>query len=143
MIRNSKGQALVEVAIVLPLMGLGVFMALQLIWYCHNMLELQRMAMITADQVTFKTRDQKRHYTLFDSLWGRILPPNLKRTSRLVPNWLYASPSLTVSKDPGYLVEIETSTDLLPSRGFIRFLPVVKQHAFAEILLDAPLADDE
>src|SRR6202158_1749200 len=67
--RAYEGQTLVELALVLPCFCLGIFMAVQLMTYCHNMVELQRMSMVALHRVTIENyKDAYKHYW-FHSLY--------------------------------------------------------------------------
>ena len=135
---NSNGQTLVEAAMVLPVLGLGIFMALQLIWYCHNMVQLQRMAALAAERFSPGKSATTRGYSLFYSLEGRVLAPEIICQDRSAATWLTASGASTI-KTKGTVLTATVSTTLFPGTGFSRLLPAVRQQAIAALPIDPPV----
>src|SRR5205085_2517411 len=115
--RSSRGQTLVELALVLPCFCLGVFMAVQLICYCHNMIELERMAQLMIDRVTYQNYRATKPYYLFNSLWGRFVPPLCHFSTSLSKPWRPFSGLSTIQKE-GRTFQMHIETHLLPSAGF-------------------------
>jgi hypothetical protein len=138
---GEQGQTLVELALVLPCFCLGVFMAVQLMTYCHNMIELQRMAMVALHRVTIENyRDAYKHYW-FHSLYGNVTQPKDHYTSQVPSSWRSFHGESTIG-DPGRLVQVTVKSDLLPGSGFSQVLARVTQSAQAETLLEPPLPED-
>ena len=59
---RANGQTLVELALVLPCFCLGIFMAVQLICSCHNMLELERMATVAINRISIENYQDAYKY---------------------------------------------------------------------------------
>jgi hypothetical protein len=131
----------VEVALVLPLFGLGLFTALQLIVYCRNMVELQRMASVEVDRLDVSRPRMGRQYHWFHALEGQtsgITVHNVRDTQmRWVPNEAVAK-----TQDRGHVVHSELTTRLFPTRGFRRALPIVTQSATAVTLLEPAIPEE-
>jgi len=138
--RRQKGQTLVEVALVLPCVCLGVFMGVQLIYYCHNMIELQRMAALDIERISLEHfRSGGRHF-LFESMFGPISPPMAKFEKKATP-WRPFE-GLSTLQAPGQIVSVEERSDLKHGAGFAGVFPQVTQRANAETLLETPLPED-
>lgn len=133
-----NGQTLVELALVLPCFCLGVFMAVQLICYCHNMIELQRMAQVMMDRVTYDNYRARKNYTRFHSLWGRYASPQSRFSSESIPHWRPFRGVSTVH-EPGRFFTVHVRSELWPGRGFRSALSSVSQSAYAENFLEPPL----
>jgi hypothetical protein len=136
--RQDRGQTLVELALVLPCFCLGIFMAVQLMTYCHNMIELQRMAQVALHRVTIENyKDAYKHYW-FHSLYGNVTLPRDRFTSQAPAPWRPFGGFSTID-DPGRIVQVTVTTALLPGRGFSQVLAKVNQTAQAETLLEPPI----
>jgi hypothetical protein len=139
--RQDHGQTLVELALVLPCFCLGVFMAVQLLTYCHNMVEIQRMAQVALHRITIETyRDAYKHYW-FNSLYGNVTLPHDSFSSQSPHPWRKFIGASTVD-DSGLLVTVHVASDLLPTNGFRRVLSRVTQAAEAVALLEPPIQGD-
>jgi len=138
----ERGQTLVELALVLPCFCLGVFMAVQLICYCHNMIELQRMAQVMVDRVSYENYKATKPYTRFNSLWGRFSFPRARYATQLSQPWRPFQ-GVSVVKEPGRFFSVHVDTDLLPGQGFSSVLSVVSQKAYAETFLETPIPTGE
>ncbi len=133
MAKNS-GQTLVEFAVVLPCFALGIFTGVQLICYCHNMIELQRMAQITIDR---PSASRVREYWRFHGLWGRYRGEKIRpRTQRAAP-WRHHK-GLKTLREPGVFSQARISAQLLPGEGFSRALAPVTQKSYAQTYWEAP-----
>ena len=139
--RAYEGQTLVELALVLPCFCLGIFMAVQLMTYCHNMVELQRMSMVALHRVTIENyKDAYKHYW-FHSLYGNVTKPQDHFASQIPNPWRPFHGKSTI-QDTGRIVNVTVKCDLLPEKGFSQVLPRVSQSAQAEVILEAPLPED-
>jgi hypothetical protein len=140
-LRAQFGQTLVELALVLPCFCLGIFMAVQMMTYCHNMVELQRMSMVALHRVTIENyKDAFKHYW-FHSLYGNVTKPQDHFASQM-PNPWRPFRGISTIKDSGRIVQVTVASDLLPGNGFRKVLARVTQTAQAETLLEAPLPED-
>ncbi len=142
--RNDRGQTLVELALVLPCFCLGVFMAVQLMTYCHNMIELQRMAQLAIDRVnpdTYQTRSES--YTLLNSLWGNFSKPRIPRPRSQVANPWRPFNGLSTVKQEGRFYSVKVGTYLKPGNGFSKILDTVKQDSFGETYSEPPIPPEE
>ena len=139
---ENHGQSLVELALTLPCFCLGVLMAVQLICYCHNMIELQRMAQVTSDRLTYENYTAERSYWRFNSLWGRITIPRLHFSSERPATWKPFR-GLSTVQDEGRLFRTQVDLSLLPGDGFSRVLSTVSQRGFAEKYLEPPVPPEE
>jgi hypothetical protein len=136
--RSAHGQTLTELALVLPCFCLGVFMAVQLICYCHNMIEIQRMAQVMIDRQSEGNAQGSRKYWLFQSLWGRTGVNRIKSDSRSAYDWRPFR-GISTTDHAGWYRQIQVSTQLLPGKGFSRTFASVKQSGFAETYIEPPL----
>jgi hypothetical protein len=137
--QTNRGQTLVEVAAVLPLLGLAIAVALQLIFICVNKIELQVLAMKAARQISVDSR--KRSPTP-SSLWGRNTPTKQSTsTSTLRPWHPFKGPSTI--KTPGYLTAVKVESRLLAAGAFGYILPNVDIVASAESPLEPPLPTED
>ncbi len=138
----NRGQALVELAIVLPCFCLGVFMAVQLITYCHNMVELQRMAQLAIDRLNPDTYGDRSKYSLLNSLWGYFTLPEIRYSSERPRPWRPFHGPSTV-KQEGCWFSVKVGTTLLPGAGFSSAWGTVKQESFGETYLEPPVPPEE
>src|SRR5438552_3823937 len=100
---EPQGQTLVELALVLPCFCLGVFMAVQLMTYCHNMIELQRMAQVALHRVTIENyKEAYKHYG-FHSLYGNVTTPRDRFTSQAPTPWRPFE-GVSTTGEPGRIV---------------------------------------
>jgi hypothetical protein len=136
--REESGQTLVELALVLPCFCLGVFMAVQLICYCHNMVELQRMAQLMSDRISYDSYADNKVYKRFNSLWGHFLIPQI-HFSRQAPQPWRPFRGISTVQNSGQLFGVSVKTDLLPGAGFSRVLDTVSQQGVAETFLEPPI----
>jgi len=136
------GQTLVELAIVLPCFCLGVFMAVQLMTYCHNMIELERMAQLAIDRLNPDTYGERTKYSLFNSLWGNFSPPQIRYSSEMPQPWRPFHGPSTV-KQEGRFFNVKVSMLLMPGAGFSSVLDTVKQESFGETYLEPPVPQEE
>jgi hypothetical protein len=132
---GSKGQSVVETALVLPVLFLGIFTALQLIWYCHNMIELQRMAGVAADRLSLENL-HKTNYHWISLLQGPTTIPKSTRHRETELQWIPAR-GVHLAHDRGVYATVRVETMLLPGTGFSRVLGAVRQDASAQTLIEA------
>jgi hypothetical protein len=139
---RQSGQTLVELAVVLPCFCLGIFMAVQLMCYCHNMIELQRMAQLAIDRVSYDNYQSGKTYSLFDSLWGRTSfsrPPPLSD----MPRPWRPFRGISTIREPGHFFHVHLDSVLMPGDGFSRVLPGVTQKSYAENFIEPPVPPEE
>ena len=134
----AKGQSLVELALALPCFSLGVLMAVQLICYCHNMIELQRMSQLMSDRLTYENYTAARGYSRFNSLWGSFTMPLLHYSSERPATWRPFRGLSTVQGE-GRFFRTQVDLRLLPGEGFSHVLSTVSQWGFAETYLEPPV----
>ena len=135
---KNEGQTLVELALVLPCFCLGVFMAVQLICYCHNMIELQRMGQLMIDRLSYDNYQAQKRYSRFNSLWGRFSIPQAHFLREAPAVWRPFH-GLSTVQDQGQLFRVEVGTDLYPGNGFSAVLATVSQRGLAETYLEPPI----
>ena len=140
--RSLRGQTLVELALVLPCFCLGVFMAVQLICYCHNMIELQRMVQVMADRVSYDNYRARKSYSRFNSMWGRFSDPWVHFSNDPVQPWLPFHGKSTI-QEPGRFIRAYSESDLLPGQGFSRVLAKKTERAYAETYLEPPIPPED
>ena len=138
---SLQGQTLVELAVVLPCFCLGIFMGLQLMYYCHNMISLQRMATVVANRISIENYKDAYKYTWFYSLYGNAMPPTIHYQSQVPASWKPFR-GLSTVKERGRIVQVTVQSQLLPGLGFSRVLPRVTQDAAAEIFLEPPIPQE-
>jgi hypothetical protein len=140
--QNNRGQALVEVALTLPVLGLGIAVAVLLIAYGHNQICLQLMAAKTARRMTVESPSVST-MVWPHPLWGRVTVPSQKPTPQVLEPWrLFRGMADTVDTH-GQLVSIEIKSQLLPGLGFSRNLPILTQRAQVEALLEPPRPEED
>ena len=140
--RKDHGQTLVELALVLPCFCLGIFMAVQLMCYCHNMVELQRMAQVMIDRVSCENYTGQKKYKRFESLWGEYTNPRASFSNvQFVPFLPFKGKSTL--KEPGRFIRVNVHSDLIPGEGFTSVLSRVSQQAFAETYLEPPIPSEK
>jgi len=140
--QKQQGQTLVELALVLPCFCLGVFMAVQLIYLCHNMVELQRMAQVVIDRVSYENYQVRKKYTRFQSLWG----PYKRRISEFgseIPQPWRPFNGISTIHNSGRYIHVCVATDLLSGAGFSRVFPKLTQQAFAATFLESSVAEEQ
>jgi len=135
---RGRGQTLVELALLLPCFCLGVFMAVQLMCYCHNMIELQRMATLDIERVSLEHFKTNRRHFLFDSLFGSVTMPRSRFQKETPVSWRPFK-GISTLRAPGQIIKVHVQSDLLPGAGFTRGLARLTQEANAETLLETPL----
>jgi len=131
----THGQTLVELSLVLPCFCLGIFLAVQLICYCHNMIEIQRMAQVMIDRQTDNNGEGTRRYWLFQSLWGRTGVNRITPKSRRSYDWRPFK-GISTTDEKGWYRQIEVTTHLFSSAGFSHAFPSVKQSGYAETYIE-------
>jgi hypothetical protein len=137
--RRNRGQALVEVALVLPVLGLGVAVAVLLMVYAHNVICLQIMAAKAARRMTVET-PHLAPVILSHPLWGRTVFPIQKAIPEPLEPWrpfrgLPVAPTVATA---GQLMSVQINCRLLPGLGFSRDVASVMQSAAAETLIEPP-----
>jgi hypothetical protein len=138
---RDGGQTLVEVALVLPLLGLAVAVAVQMIVFCHNMIALQMMAAKAARQISVES-PRLPPPPIPSPLWGHVTPAVLRQSKQIVPSWLPFKGKSTV-QSAGQLVLVQIKSQLLPGLGFGRVLPMLTQTATAETLFEPPRPSED
>jgi hypothetical protein len=141
---RNRGQALVEVALVLPVLGLGVAAAVLLIIYGHNVICLQMMAAKAARRMTVEA-PSLLPVAVPHPLWGRVTLPTQRPIRQSLEPWrpFQGLPAAPTVQTQGQLASIQIKSLLLPGLGFSRDLPVVTQMAEAETLLEPPQPPEE
>jgi hypothetical protein len=135
------GQTLMELALVLPCFCLGIFMAVQLICLCHNMVELQRMATVALHKLTLETyQDREEHYW-FHSLWGHFKLRQDRYRSQVPEPWRPFK-GISIIDRAGRIVQVNVRSRLLPGGVFSRALDPLVLEANAETLLEPPVPED-
>jgi len=133
--RKVSGQALVEVALALPVLGMGVAVAVLLLVYAHNVICLQLMASKAARRMTVESSSYApiiiRH-----PLWGRITVLRQRGSPQPLEPWRPFKGAVRTVEVPGRLVSMQISSRLLPGLGFSRQLPALTQLAAAETLVE-------
>ena len=117
-------------------------MAVLLMTYCHNMIELQRMAQVMIDRVTYNNYRSLKVYTRPHSLEGQFSHPIAHfSTERALP-WRPFRGQSTVH-DEGRFFDVKVETTLSPGQGFSRVLSRVPQRAYAEAYLEPSAPAEE
>ena len=138
---EPRGQTLVELSLVLPCFCLGIFMAVQLMCYCHNMIELQRMVQVMTDRVSYDNYLARKKYARFNSLWGRVTDPWVYFSNNPLQPWQPFRGKSTI-QEPGRLIRAYSENDLLPGLGFSSVLAKKTQRAYAETYLEPPIPQE-
>ena len=134
---QTHGQALVETALALPVLGLALAAAALLIAYGHNLICLQLMAGKAARRMTAET-PTLIPVALPHPLWGRVTVPSQRRTEQQLDPWRPFQGLATTVQAPGHLMSIQIKSQISPGLGFSRKLPILMQRATAETLLEPP-----
>ena len=131
---NKGGQSLVEVAIVLPVLMVGIFVTAQLAIFCHNRVSLQKMALQIAVKKTAEDA-----YTPTNILWGRAsLSVSHPKILQLPHPWRYFYSLTSVNKSPGHVYSLQASSVLSPSAMLFGKIPTVLQMATAVAYSETP-----
>lgn len=128
---HRKGQTLVEAAIALPTLCLGIFMGVQLLTYGHNMIELQRMAQVMGEEQTERYQTGTRKYWMWNQLWGKRSEDRVRTSMRRAWPWRRHR-GISTLRQPGAFYQTQVTSRLLPGPGFSRGLSSVSQVALAQ-----------
>lgn len=132
---SRTGQTLAEMAIVLPVLCLGIFTAVQTCRYGINMLESQRMAQLNAKRLTAEDFPASRNHHLFHSLKGVTTTPGVGFRRRVAVPWR-AHHGFRTLQTRGWIAQAEVESQLLPSGGWTKTLPRLRQSAIAWTYLE-------
>lgn len=113
----DAGQALVEVALLVPCLILGIFMGLQLIIVCHNLVAQQRMTQLMVDSKSADGGTRTPIYSLFHRLWGNVALEKVQVVVRRAVPWRPHHGISTV-RSPGTFVSVRLGSRFLPVAGF-------------------------
>jgi hypothetical protein len=140
--RNSSGQALLEVALVLPVLIVAISVGVQVIIYSHNQIALEVLASKVVRRLSAEAPVAPR-IIYPNPLWGRATPPLVSSPNREAPQpWRhFVGLSRTVTT-AGRYVSVELSSRLFPGISTGRLL--LTQNATGETLLEPsrPPEDD-
>ena len=140
--RANDGQAIVEAALVLPLVCLAVVVIIQIIASCHNAVLLQRMAYERSRDLSFGSPPSVMGIVQ-NPLWGRGAHAVPHRGTQILNPWRPFQTLLAPHVDaPGHLTTIAYKSVLLPTLGFGRVLSILNQEADAEAFLEPPVPGD-
>lgn len=110
---DKRGQAMVEVAILLPMFFLLMLMCLQVFALCHNALLLQTSSESITRQIALgDSKTSLATLSLYRRLAGSVTPQSLNRNSELLSPWRPFTGFSTV-QTPGYWVSAGFSSTLL------------------------------
>ena len=140
--QTDRGQTIVELAIVLPCFCLGVFMGVQLMWCCHNFVELQRMAQVMIDRVTLENYQSRKKYTRFTSLWGEYEDPWGYFDTVTVQPWRPFN-GVSTFKETGRFFRVHVDSELFHGEGFTNVLANVPERAYAETFIEPPIPAEQ
>jgi hypothetical protein len=141
--RLEDGQALVEAAVVLPLICLAIAITFQIFASCFDAVLLQKLAYERARDISSGTRTLPAWLTR-SPLWGRGAVP-INRQSSVVPKtWRpFTTPLTPRISAPGRITTVTLTSLLLPVGGFEDKLPTLTQQALAEAYVEPPVPKDE
>ena len=137
--RRNKGQTLIEVAVVLPLVCLAIVVTVQMIAFCHNAVLLQKMAFQTSRDLSASMRTTPA-WLIRNPLWGRGAAPCPHRSTSILNPWRSFRTRLCPRvSDPGHVTTVDVDSVLLPTMGFGSDLMPLHQTASAEAYLEPPI----
>ncbi len=116
-------------------------MALQLILYCHNMIELQRMAQVMSDRQSYSATKSVRDYSRFHALWGKVGLGKL-RVEHWQPRPWRPFRGISTVQHPGLFYRVQVGATLFPGHGFSRVLGWASKTGYAEGYLEPPLPQE-
>lgn len=90
--------------------------------YCHDAIELHRMAQLSTDINRKGLGTQIRNYYLFHGLWGHVILPQMRTTVQRAAPWRRHRGISTI-RTPGSFVQTNVAARLLPGPGFSRVFP--------------------
>ncbi len=140
-----RGQAMVEVALLMPILIITFAVTVQVIVLCHNHVAMQMIASRLIRRVSSDQKKSLNSPLLYTLLWGRVTPPRAKRSSHLCLPWREFRPVYLMStiKSPGSWASIEIKSTLSPgitAAGYMAHFPLLST---AEILLEPPVPAEE
>ena len=136
--RTDSGQTLVELALVLPLTALLLFMGFQIVAACVNLVVLQTKAA----QAVHKIVEAKNRPSLLPligtPLWGRTSLVRPQSTRNPAKPWrpFKGVPFASTLSTPGHYALLNLESTLLPGLGFARILPSFRMKAMAETYIE-------
>jgi len=134
-VKEEHGQSLVEVAVVLPLLMMGIFVTAQLAIFCHNRVCLQTMAL----QMATKKTSETPYARPVNTLWGNttLSAPSPKTVSLPHP-WRYFYSLTAVNNSPGHIYMARATSVLGPGPVLAGKIPNVTQLATAAAYVETP-----
>jgi hypothetical protein len=146
-LRDQRGQALAEMALVLPVFLLAFILYFQLIVLCHNAIVLQDFTAQTARSSaltdTASLSNSLQNLRVVTQLLGAIKPPSLHRTSELITPWRPFKGLGKVVRTQGYLVNTEVSSGNLPFHFLGWQFPFESLKFSAEFPKEPPIPEEE
>jgi hypothetical protein len=142
---KNRGQSLVELAVVLPVLLLGIVVSSQLIVLCADEFVMQKRVWNAFRQASLQG-SAVLNASLVRPLWGIPTPVIFHRSSEIPNPWrpFKAMPLLgSTVQSPGYIVSFNVSSSLLPKYGIGWVLPAVPFQAGAEVPLEPEIPREE
>jgi hypothetical protein len=146
---RTRGQSLVEMALILPLIFFVLLTYFQLLVTCHNAIVLQGMTAkaVRAEALREGSGTINTLQALFSetSLLGNFVPPRSARDTALLNPWRPFKglvPNQTI-QTPGYLMSTRMTSSMLPKKLFIWRLPRVSLNFLAEYPKEPPIPGEE
>ena len=144
--KNSGGQALVEVALVLPVLFFAGVVFFQVLTLCRNLIILQKSAADVAYSYALGTPGRlhrlAQQAAIYRSLRGRVTIPLVQHNTELMNPWPKSQGFATVT-DHGSITSVDIKTALLPHAFMNWRLPFLRFDCAADMLKDPPIPEQE
>jgi hypothetical protein len=138
--RNEKGQSLVEMAFVLLPFLVCLFVIIRILVFSLNQLVMQRMAQVSANQVSTGTPAGTKNYSMYNSLWGSHEDVQWNSTRDPLYTWTPYAGYETISL-PARLMKIDLQVQSI-SGPLTQELAQIANHSSAIVLIMPPIPGD-
>jgi hypothetical protein len=135
---TKDGQTLVELALVLPVTALLIFMSFQIVAACVNLVVLQTKAAQAVHKIVGMKSGPSLWPLVGTPLWGRTSLVRPLRTSTPLQPWrpFKGMPFAPTLSTPGHYALLSLESTLIPGLGFTRSLKMFRMKINAETYVD-------
>ena len=145
---SRSGQALVETALVMPLLILVAVISVWIYFLCHNLITLQQAASHVCQSLASQ-QDPRRttglllreRIAVYLSLQGRVIPPLMPHSTALINEWKHTR-SIIYSHDMGRIQSLSIESAFLPHFLLGRWLLPLRFSCHADTFMEAPVPEE-